>query len=372
MPPQPDPHLLEIDRLAKVFTIRQGLSATRFSAVDDATVTLEAGKPEVYAIAGESGSGKTTLARMVLGLETVTSGRLAYKGRDIAALSDGERRKWFFREVQPVFQDPFATFSPLKRIDSYLFDTARNYRTRKRSELNTVVDEALGVVGLTLAEVRGRYPNELSGGQAQRISIARALITKPSLLVADEPVSMLDASLRMSILNLFKELKEKQGVSVLYITHDLATAYYTADRIAVMLRGWIVEVGPVERVLGAPLHPYTQLLKDSVPRADPDRAWSEDLPLTQSAVKFPLRGGCKFAARCPHAMDRCRQEVPPLYEVDGRSVKCFLYEDGIKTGAGEETPAAMASIAPDAGSAGRSDIDGVRKRTADRLGRCLL
>jgi peptide/nickel transport system ATP-binding protein len=326
MSPRPSEPLLEIVDLGKVFSIRQGMSVTRFSAVDDASISLHADTPTIHAVAGESGSGKTTLARMVLGLEMPTSGRLTYKGREVAKLSPAEKRKWFFREVQPVFQDPFATFSPLKRVETYLIETARNYRGARGVEIDRCLEEALGVVGLSLAEVRGRYPNELSGGQAQRISIARALITKPSLIVADEPVSMLDASLRMSILNLFKDLKDRQGVSVLYITHDLATAYYTADKIAVMLRGWIVETGPVETVLGEPLHPYTQLLKAAVPQADPDKAWTADQSLPQPVIKFPLTGGCKFAARCPAAMDRCRTEVPAAYEVDGRKVKCFLYE----------------------------------------------
>jgi peptide/nickel transport system ATP-binding protein len=326
MPPRPDEPLLETLDLTKVFTIRQGLAVTHFSAVDGASIALRADTPTIYAVAGESGSGKTTLARMVLGLETPTSGRLTYKGREVAKLTPSEKRHWFFREVQPVFQDPFATFSPLKRVETYLVETARNYRDARGAEIDACLDEALGVVGLSLAEVRGRYPNELSGGQAQRISIARALITKPSLIVADEPVSMLDASLRMSILNLFKELKDRQAVSVLYITHDLATAYYTADRIAVMLRGWIVEAGPVEEVLGNPLHPYTRLLRESVPQADPDKAWTVDQTMPKPAIRFPLAGGCKFAARCPAAMDRCHREVPAAYEVDGRRVKCFLYE----------------------------------------------
>jgi len=328
MPQQPAQPLLEIDHLTRVFISRQGLSVTRLEAVDDASLTLEDGKPEIYALAGESGSGKTTLARMVLGLERPTQGTLNYKGRPVGELTPKDKRTWFYREVQPVFQDPFATFSPMKRVDSYLYETARNYQVAKGADVERRIDEALGVVGLSLAEVRGRYPNELSGGQAQRISIARALITKPSLLVADEPVSMLDASLRMSILNLFKDLRDSQGVAVLYITHDLATAYYTADRIGVMLRGWIVETGPVERVLGNPLHPYTQLLKSSVPQADPDKAWSAAPAEPPRPVKFPVSGGCKFAARCPYVMDRCRQEVPGSYEAEGRHVKCFLYEPG--------------------------------------------
>lgn len=320
-----DQPLLEIDHLTRVFLSRQGLSVTRLEAVDDASLTLTAGKPEIYALAGESGSGKTTLARMVLGLERPTAGTLNYKGRPVGELSARDKRTWFYKEVQPVFQDPFATFSPMKRIDSYLYETARNYKVAKGGDVDKRIDEALRVVGLTLAEVRGRYPNELSGGQAQRVSIARALVTRPSLLVADEPVSMLDASLRMSILNLFKDLRDKEGVAVLYITHDLATAYYTADRIGVMLRGWIVETGPVERVLGSPLHPYTQLLKSSVPQADPDKAWSAEPTLAPRPVTFPVGRGCKFAARCPKVMDRCRVEVPANYEAEGRSVKCFLY-----------------------------------------------
>lgn len=322
----PSPPLLEAAGVDKVFSIRHGLSITKFSAVDNASLVLRADRPEIFAVAGESGSGKTTLARMVLGLERPTNGQLRYKGREVAQLSAREKRRWFFSEVQPVFQDPFATFSPLRRIDRYLFETARNYRRARRAEIDAIVDETLGVVGLSLAEVRRRFPNELSGGQAQRISIARALITQPSLIVADEPVSMLDASLRMSILNLFKELKDRRGVSVLYITHDLATAYYTADRIAVMLRGWIVETGPVEKVLGSPLHPYTRLLKESVPQADPDKSALLDVELPNPAIAFPLTGGCKFAARCSVAMDRCRREVPPSYEVDGSRVKCFQYE----------------------------------------------
>jgi peptide/nickel transport system ATP-binding protein len=182
-------------------------------------------------------------------------------------------------------------------------------------------------VGLSLAEVKGRYPNELSGGQAQRVSIARALITKPSLLVADEPVSMLDASLRMSIVNLFKHLKEEQRVSVLYITHDLTTAYYAADRIAIMLRGWIVESGPVEKVLGEPLHPYTQNLKNAIPEADPNKSWEGDASLAVMDTEEYTRSGCRYAGRCPEVMAICKKKVPHDVTVEGRRVKCFLYDE---------------------------------------------
>ena len=326
MPHPSDSVLLRIEDLTKIFHIRQGFSSHEFRAVDDATLSLESDKPEIFTVAGESGSGKTTLARMILGMENPSSGVLNYKGRNVAELSAKEKRSWFFREVQPVFQDPFATFSPLKRIDHYLYETTYNYKITDRAGADAYINSVLNEVGLTLQEVRGRYPGELSGGQAQRVSIARALITKPSLIVADEPVSMLDASLRMSIVNMFRKLKDDQRVNIVYITHDLATAFYAADRIAVMLRGWIVEMGPVEKVLGEPLHPYTQNLKSSIPEADPDKVWEEKINLADLEVDEFSRIGCKFAGRCPSVMDKCRSHVPPNFVHQGRMVKCFLYE----------------------------------------------
>ena len=319
--------LLTSDDVTKVFSIRQGFSSKSFLAVDHASFALETSKPEIFTIAGESGSGKTTLARMILGMETSSSGELRYKGRNVASLNGREKRSWFFKEVQPVFQDPFAAFSPLKRIDHYLYETVFNYKMASRADADAYVNQVLTEVGLSLAEIKGRYPNELSGGQAQRVAIARALITRPSLIVADEPVSMLDASLRMSIVNMFRRLKDEQKVSILYITHDLATAYYCADRIAVMLRGWIVEMGPVEKVLGSPRHPYTQSLKEAIPQADPDRVWDEKASQIALETDEYTRQGCKFAGRCPQVMAICREKVPGNYEVDGRTVKCFLYDD---------------------------------------------
>lgn len=318
--------LVRADNVTKIFSIRQGFGSQSFRAVDGATFTLDASRPEIFSIAGESGSGKTTLARMFLGMEEPTSGSLSYKGKEIGDLSTREKRNWFFKEVQPVFQDPFAAFSPLKPIDRYLYETVRNYKMADRAGTDDYIDTMLNEVGLTLSEIRGRYPNELSGGQAQRVAVARALITRPSLIVADEPVSMLDASLRMSIVNMFRQLKEDQQVSFLYITHDLATAYYSADRIAVMLRGWIVEMGPVEEVLGNPLHPYTRNLKDSIPQADPDKIWDKRTDLTELETDEYMRQGCRFAGRCPDVMDVCRTSIPPDFEREGRMVKCFLYE----------------------------------------------
>jgi peptide/nickel transport system ATP-binding protein len=327
MQQQPNIELLVADEVTKVFSIRQGFSSKSFRAVDQASFSLEAAKPEIFTIAGESGSGKTTLARIILGMEQPTTGELRYKGRSIAGLKAHEKRSWFYKEVQPVFQDPFAAFSPLKPIDHYLYETAHNYKMVNNGSADAYINQVLTEVGLSLAEIKGRYPNELSGGQAQRVAIARALITRPSLIVADEPVSMLDASLRMSIVNMFRRLKEEQKVSILYITHDLATAYYCADRIAVMLRGWIVELGPVEQVLGNPLHPYTQSLKEAIPQADPDKVWHQKTSLVSLETDEYMSTGCKFASRCPHVMSICRQKTPGNYQTDGRMVKCFLYDE---------------------------------------------
>jgi peptide/nickel transport system ATP-binding protein len=322
-------NLLDIEDLTRVFNIRRGLSTARFVAVDHVSLALRAGQPEIVAVVGESGSGKTTLARMILGQVAPSSGRLRFKHRDVTKLSARERRSWFMKEVQPIFQDPFAAFSPLKRVETYLYETAFNFGTATRDTADEHVDRALQVVGLSLREVKGRYPNELSGGQMQRTAIARALVTNPSLLLADEPVSMLDASLRMSIVNSFRDLKEQQGVSVIYITHDLATAYYAADRIAVMLRGWVVELGSTEQVLGKPLHPYTQILKSSVPEPDPALKWTDKVALARPETEEYLMAGCKFAGRCPFVMDVCRKVVPRDVAAEGRTVKCHLYDPSI-------------------------------------------
>lgn len=321
--------LLKLEDVSKIFHIREGFSSKEFHAVDSATVTIDSKKPEILAIVGESGSGKTTLARMVLGMETPSVGILQYKDRILAELSNKEMKTWFYKEVQPVFQDPFAAFSPLKRIDHYLYETVRNYKmtSRNKKEVEKYIDIVLHEVGLSLAEIQGRYPNELSGGQAQRVAIARALITKPSLIVADEPVSMLDASLRMSVVNMFRKLKDDNDVSVIYITHDLATAYYAGDRVAVMLRGWIVEMGPAEQVLGNPLHPYTQNLKTSIPKIKKDEAWDEKIDLAVVETDEYTRTGCKFAGRCPDVMDICHSNVPENYHYDNRMVKCFLFDE---------------------------------------------
>ncbi|MDR2747293.1 MAG: ABC transporter ATP-binding protein [Treponema sp.] len=320
--------LLKVSRVSRYFHTGGLINSIRLMAVNDVSFTLHKDKPEIFTIAGESGSGKTTLSRLLLRDLEPSEGEVLFEGRNVTAIRKGGEFKAFMKKVQPVFQNPFETFNPLRRVEEYLIDTAVNFgAAADRKAALAVVDRALHLVGLSLEEISRRYPHELSGGQIQRVSVARSLIPHPSLILADEPVSMVDASLRMAIVNLFKKLRDEEGVSVIYITHDLATAYYISNRIAIMLRGFVVEMGPVEAVLGSPLHPYTQLLKESVPAPDPvdKKAWAKRIGLSTQEVKEYSRGGCKFAARCPKAMDKCRQLDPPDVESEGRTVKCYLY-----------------------------------------------
>ena len=257
--------LLEVEDVSRVYRSGGPFAARRVAAVDGVSLRLEADRPEILTVVGESGSGKTTLARMILGMVPPSTGAIRFKGKDLADIRGGRARLAFMKEVQPVFQNPFEAFNPMKRLDRYLFATARRMAgVEGEAAIRDAADAALKEVGLSLAEVRGRYPHELSGGQLQRVAIARALISRPALLVADEPVSMIDASLRASIVNLLRGLRERRGVSIIYITHDLATAYYISDRILIMRHGKVVESGEARAVLDNPQHPYSQLLKSSV------------------------------------------------------------------------------------------------------------
>jgi peptide/nickel transport system ATP-binding protein len=257
--------LLEISHVSKVFSRGGLLSSRRIVAVNDVSFRIEAARPEIFTIIGESGSGKTTLSRMILNIERPTSGSLVFDGTDLATVRSTRDRLTFMHKVQPIFQNPFEAFNPLKQLDRYLFMTRRRFSAAgDQAALEIAVDEALRKVGLSLKEVRHRYPHELSGGQLQRVAIARALLSNPRLIVADEPVSMVDASLRMSIVNLFRALRDDLGISIIYVTHDLATAYYISDRIIIMQKGSVVESGDAKTVLNAPQHPYSRQLRAAV------------------------------------------------------------------------------------------------------------
>ncbi|MCP8883225.1 ABC transporter ATP-binding protein [Devosia sp. XJ19-1] len=265
--------LLELQNVNKDYRIGGFFDSATLRAVKNVSFTLDSSKPEIFTIVGESGSGKTTTARMILGNEAPTSGTLRFMGQDIAAIHSRADRLKFMARAQPIFQNPFEAFNPLTTIDYFLFSTAKRFLgLRDKAAVDAATDKALNHVGLSLAEVRGRYSHELSGGQLQRIAVARALIPEPKLIVADEPVSMVDASLRMSIVNLFRDLRDRLGVSIIYITHDLSTAYYISDRVIIMHRGDVVEAGVAQEVLGNPQHPYSRALSQAVLPPDPEAA----------------------------------------------------------------------------------------------------
>jgi peptide/nickel transport system ATP-binding protein len=282
------------------------------------------------AVAGESGSGKTTLSRLLLGVTNPSTGQVLYKGSDLAKLK-GKRRTQFLLDVQPIYQDPFGVFNPFYQADHLLFAAVSKFKLAKSpKEGRRLIEEALETVGLRATEILGRFPHQLSGGQRQRVMIARALLPKPRVILADEPVSMVDASLRATILESLRALNRDFGISILYVTHDLTTAYQLCTNIVIMYRGSVVESGMVDEVIRAPKHPYTQLLIDSIPRMRAVRNWEQEgLESTPDTVGSTQKSvGCKFANRCPAVMVKCWSEVPPLYRTSEKSVtRCFLYED---------------------------------------------
>ncbi|MGD0728233.1 MAG: ABC transporter ATP-binding protein [Spirochaetia bacterium] len=245
----------------------------------------------------------------------------------------GEERVTFRREVQAVFQDPFAVFNPFYTVDHLLSVPIRRFRLAKsRRDARDRMVEALTAVGLHAEEVLGRFPHQLSGGQRQRINVARALVLKPRLLVADEPVSMVDASLRASILETLRGLQKDHGVSILYITHDLTTAYHISRSIIVLYRGSVMEAGDTDSVITNPRHPYTRLLIDSIPWPDINRRWGETELKSPEAEQSDHGPGCKFYSRCPHAMEKCRVN-PPLFRVaEHQAASCYLHEKSPRIG----------------------------------------
>ena len=314
-------HLLELKNTTKVYK-------TGTVALDDVSFFIDADAPSIIAVAGESGSGKTTLGMMALGFLDPSQGEVLYKGKSLSGMSSQEQTN-FRKEVQAVFQDPFAVYNPFYRVDHIFEVGIQNFKLAKsRAETRQKIEEALVSVGLRPEETLGRFPHQLSGGQRQRLVVARALLFRPRLLMADEPVSMVDASLRATILESLRKMKEEFSITVLYITHDLTTAYHVCDHIIVLYKGSVMEAGDVEAVIANPQHPYTQLLIDSIPWPDLNRQWGKQEIGTVDAETAKVGKGCKFASRCPHVMDKCRQNRPPLYQLGDKQVaSCFLYED---------------------------------------------
>jgi ABC-type oligopeptide transport system ATPase subunit len=257
--------ILRTEHLHKVYRLGSLQRTVSIRALNDVNLAIEGDDPVIVSIVGESGSGKTTLAKVILRLVEPTSGQAMIYNHTIAGKGVKPAKDEFLSTVQPIFQNPFEAFSRYRTIDSYLYETATRVKRLSRTAAIGAMEAALASVGLEYTDVREKYSSQFSGGELQRMSIARALIARPRMLVADEPVSMIDASRRMTIINLFLSLKQEYKTSILYITHDLATAYYISDYIAVMNHGSIVEFGKAKQVLSDPQHSYTRLLLDSIP-----------------------------------------------------------------------------------------------------------
>ena len=336
--------LLEAHDLTQTF----GSGAERTVALEHLTLSITEETPSFTAIVGESGSGKTTLARSMLGFLRPSAGQVRYRGRDLYNASGGELSR-FRREVQAIFQDPFEVYNPFYRIDHLLTTPIKKFHLASSGrEAREMVDRALRTVGLQPEETLGRYPHQLSGGQRQRVTVARALLIQPKLVIADEPVSMIDASLRATVLESLRRLFNDFGISFIYITHDLTTAYQVSDNVLVLYRGRIAEAGDVEHVIKQPSHPYTQLLVNSIPIADPDEQWGEDIPVVEAGgIEADRDHACAFVDRCPKAMRRCAEEVPPTYQtLPHRGVACFLYSETRDTIEGDITQAFNQASAP--------------------------
>lgn len=326
--------LLEIKDVTKIYGggFMRGEGNT---ALDKISFGIDGEKPSITAVAGESGSGKSTLAKLLLGFIKPTSGTVFYQGEDVSKIK-GASRQHFRREVQAILQDPYEAFNPFYKVDHVLnMPIAKYSLADSREETREMAETALRTVGLRPADTLGRYPHQLSGGQRQRVMVARTVLLKPRIILADEPVSMVDASLRATILESLLQLHEEQGISILYITHDLNTAYQVAQNIMVLYRGSVVETGSIESVIEQPKHPYTQLLVSSIPAPNTDDRWrdqdlNESGDLVVQSVDVP--GGCKYVARCPVAMPRCSEALPPVYLArKEHAAACFLYEDKTET-----------------------------------------
>ncbi|MGC5223746.1 ABC transporter ATP-binding protein [Micromonospora sp. DT81.3] len=320
-----DTPVLQAVALRKYFRLR-GRGAGSVHAVDDVDISLFSGR--VVALVGESGSGKSTIARLLAQLMPVTSGRLLLHGEDATARG-GRAFRRYARRVQMIFQDPFGSLNPVHTVRYILTRSLRIHRGRLTGdELEAALRELLGRVQLTPAErYIDKFPHELSGGQRQRVAIARALAANPEVLLADEPISMLDVSIRLGILNLLRDLRDRLGIAILYITHDIASARYFADRTMVMYAGRVVETGDSESLTQDPKHPYTQLLIASAPDPDDLTARARGARGEAPSLVTPPTG-CRFHPRCPFATELCKAEVPPLLHVgDGREAACWGYSD---------------------------------------------
>ncbi len=325
--------LLELEDLQCLFPVRRSVTdfvrgqKHNIHAVDSVSFSMQRG--EILALVGESGCGKSTLGRMLVRLQDATGGRMVFDGEDVSTIS-GDTLKAFRQRAQIVFQNPFEAFDPRLPIGASLMQALRIHNIGTNADRETRIIEVMERSGLSPArDFLARYPHEVSGGQSQRIATVRAMLLSPEFLVADEPVSMLDVSVRADILNQLLDLRDNEGMSIVFITHDLSVARYIADRIAVMYLGMFVEVGPAEQIIAEPKHPYSRaLLSNTLPVGDEGRPGGAPIEIGgEVPTPVDVKPGCRFANRCPYVFDRCRVETPVLRAVEGGTrVACHLYE----------------------------------------------
>ena len=318
--------LLEVSSLTKHFKIGNTLSRRTLHAVDD--VSFSIGEREIVALAGESGSGKSTIARLLARIYEPTAGTITFDGQDVARMRSRRDQLRYASAVPMVFQDPFASINPVFRVSHGILRSLKLHRTDlsaedRRAEAARIFE----VVGLK-PDMLERFPYELSGGQRQRVGFAQALAMKPRLILADEPVSMLDVSIRIGLLNLMATLRDTTGVSILYITHDIASARYVADRLIVLYAGQIAESGPIEEVLADPRHPYTQLLVSAVPDPRAPLSVAAETDQGEPPKVIDPTPGCRFRFRCPIAIDKCSAVTPELTLSGAREVACHVAQSG--------------------------------------------
>jgi peptide/nickel transport system ATP-binding protein len=321
--------LLRTDKLTRHFRIGSGLQRKTLHAVDD--VSIEIGHREIVALAGESGSGKSTIARLLARIYKPTSGEIYFQGRPLSSFRSRKDTLGYRSDVPMVFQDPFSSINPVFRVSHGVLRSLTLHRPELSAEQRRAeAERVFEAVGLSpAAQALQRFPHELSGGQRQRVGFAQALAMRPRLILADEPVSMLDVSIRIGLLNLMAQLRDEQGVSILYITHDIASARYVADRLIVMYAGQVAEQGPVEEVLARPKHPYTQLLLSAVPdpRADLNVAAATDRGEPPRVID--PTPGCRFRWRCPLAIDVCQTTTPQLVQLaPHHDAACHVAQSG--------------------------------------------
>jgi peptide/nickel transport system ATP-binding protein len=320
--------VLEVRHLTKRFPIGNALKPKQVHALNDVSFPIKRGR--VVSLVGESGSGKSTTARLIARLMPPTRGEILFKGKDVLKTESGSASLGYRSDVQMIFQDPFGSLNPVKTIGYHIERPLLIHKVASGREVAGRVHDLLNTVGLTPpAEVASRYPYQLSGGQRQRVAIARALAVNPEIILADEPISMLDVSIRMGVLNLMERLKEEMGLGFLYITHDLSSARYIGDDTMVMYAGHIVEGAESDELMHNPAHPYTRLLLAAVPNphAGLQTRKVETRGEIPSLVDPPP--GCPFAPRCPHVMDVCRQLMPDKeWPAPNHWVRCHLYGPG--------------------------------------------